>query len=239
MPLAGDLRDMALTDLIQVTCQEQKLARLIIDFEGETAEIYFDAGEIVHAQLGELTGEEAIYRVLGWEDGRFNLESDVTPPLRTVKTPWSVLLMSGLQQHDEAMWETTDMINEEKDDMANLQDLLVEMGQEVEGFMAVSVIGMDGLGIAQHVASAGLDVESVSAQMTMFVKLVQTSIKKIGAGSIEDNLLTTDDVYFMIRFLEEGNYYLGVAAARNKANLGNMRLYTRLYAKKLNDVMPS
>jgi predicted regulator of Ras-like GTPase activity (Roadblock/LC7/MglB family) len=241
MALAGNLRDMALTDLIQITCQEQRQACLILRQGGEEAKLYFDEGEIVHAQMGDLQGEEVVYQTLAWHDGEFEMETGVTPTSRTIETPWSALLMNGLQRYDEDLWDETELFKE-TDDMArrkaNIQELLTEMGEEVQGFMAAAVVGMDGLGIADHVLDASLDMESVTAQLTLLIKLVQTSIGKLDAGEIEDNLLTTGSAYLMTRFLGDTGYFVGIMADRNDANLGNMRLYSRIYAERLAEAMP-
>ncbi len=242
MPLAGSLHDIALTDLIQITCQENRQARLVVQHEGKEAEIFFDGGNIVHARLDDLEGEEVIHQLLGWAEGEFHLESDVAPPTRTIETPWSALLMQGLQRYDELQWEASQLTTEEDNDMAStqasLQNLLTELGQEIQGFIAAAVVGMDGFGIANHAVDAKVQVESINAQMTMFTKLVQTSTTKLKAGNIEDNLLTTEQAIILVRFLEDDNYYLSIVADRSKANIGNLRLYSRLYAEQLSKAIP-
>ncbi len=119
----------------------------------------------------------------------------------------------------------------------NMREILVELGQEVPGFMAASVVGMDGLGVANH-AAGSLDTEIINAQMTLLFKLVNTSVDKIGGGDINDFLLTTDKAFLLIRYLSDRNYFLGIAADRRKANLGNMRLYNRIFADRLSKAMP-
>jgi predicted regulator of Ras-like GTPase activity (Roadblock/LC7/MglB family) len=191
--------------------------------------------------MGDLQGEEVVYRTLAWQDGEFEMETGITPTSRTIEIPWSALLMDGLQRYDEETWDETEFFKETNDmarRSANLQDLLTEMGEEVQGFMAAAVVGMDGLGIADHVSDTALDMESATAQLTLLVKLVQTSIGKLDAGSVQDNLLTTSRAYLMTRFLGDTGYFLGIVADRNNANLGNMRLYSRIYAERLAEAMP-
>ncbi len=237
MALAGNLRDMALMDLIQITCQERKRALLTVHQGSEEAHIYFDEGEIVHASLEDSEGEEAIYRILSWQEGDFNMESGVAPPKQTIEIPWSALLMDGLQRIDEEMWDEVE--SEEEMAKSSLQEILTELGGEVQGFLAASVVGMDGLGIASIANDASHDMESVNAQLTLLTKLVQTTVQKIAGSEITDNLLTTDDAFVLIRFLGLEGYYLALVADRREANLGNMRLYSRIYAERLTKEMPS
>lgn len=119
----------------------------------------------------------------------------------------------------------------------SMRDILAELGDQVPGFIAASVVGMDGLGIAQHTA-ANVNVEAINAQMTLLVKLVDTSVNKLGAGTLEDYLMTTARAYLMLRFLEEGEYYLGIAAIRDRSSLGNLRLNSRIYTRRINQAMP-
>lgn len=119
----------------------------------------------------------------------------------------------------------------------NMRDILTELGEQVPGFIAASVVGMDGLGIVQHTA-ANVNVEAINAQLTLLVKLVDTSVNKLAAGELEDYLLTTERAYLLLRFLEEGEYYLGIAALRDRSNLGSLRLNSRIYTRRVNQAMP-
>jgi predicted regulator of Ras-like GTPase activity (Roadblock/LC7/MglB family) len=236
MPLAGNLRDLALPDLIQQTCQDRRQARLSIQRGDHEATIYFDGGQVIHAEYGDFTGEEAVYRVLAWEEGDFNREEGIEAPEETVQMPWEALLMNGLQRVDEERWEV-----EEGGQMATnkVEELLVNLGEEVQGFIAGAVVGMDGLSIAEYDnPDRDIDMEIVSAQLTLLIKLVQTSVDKIAGATIEDNLLSTDTSYIVFRFLEGGDYFLGLVVDREAAKLGNVRLYSRVYAQRLNDAIP-
>lgn len=244
MALAGNLRDMALMDIIQITCQEQKQKLLTVQRGDQNAEVYFDAGEVVHASLGDLAGEEAIYRILAWDEGDFSLEEGIAPPTQTIEIPWSALLMEGLQWVDEAnQVGLGDEIELLEDDMARkktgLQDTLSELGDEVQGFIAASVVGMDGLGIAEYADDDTHDMENVNAQLTLLIKLVQTTVGKLNSGEVTDNLMSTDDAFVLIRFLHTEGYYLAIVADRRDANLGNLRLFSRIYAERLSEEMPN
>jgi predicted regulator of Ras-like GTPase activity (Roadblock/LC7/MglB family) len=107
MAVSGDLRDMPLTTLISVNCNEYNQSRLHLWRGEQEAVVFFDEGQIAHMTLGDQQGEEVIYELLTWEEGRFELEMDVPPPARTVNTPWSNLVLDGMRLVDEdaARWE--------------------------------------------------------------------------------------------------------------------------------------
>lgn len=238
MTIKGRLSEMSLPTLVQMTCQEGTRAGLTLVNGEQEAALYFDAGNIVHAAMDNQTGEEVVYHVLKWQDGEFSLEAGVPSPDTTVTTPWSTLLMDGLQQIDEERWDIADDLMKEEYDMPeNMKDILAELGEQVPGFIAAAVVGMDGLGIAQH-AIGGVDVEAINAQMTLLIKLVDTTVNKLGSGAIEDFLLTTDHAYLLIRFLEDSHYFLGIAADKGKVNLGGLRLNSRVFSGRINAAMP-
>ena len=248
MAVQGHLREMGLPTLIQLTCQEAAQARLTLRRDDQEATLYFDQGTIVHAVSAEQEGKEVVYHVLSWEEGEFSLELGIPPPVRTIETPWSALLIEGLQRQDEERWETLDAgqvketldierIGEEYDMPENMNDILKELGGQVPGFIATSVVGMDGLGIAEY-AAGPVDVEGINAQMTLLYKLVDGAVAKLEAGVIEDYLLTTEKAYLLIRPLSDRNYYLGITTDRKSGNVGNMRLNSRLYADRLSKAMP-
>jgi predicted regulator of Ras-like GTPase activity (Roadblock/LC7/MglB family) len=80
--------------------------------------------------------------------------------------------------------------------------------------------------------------EAISAQMTMLLKLVDTTTGKIKIGEVEENLTTTDFAYVMMRFIPGRNYFLGLTVSRKGGNLGNMRLISKMYANRIGQMLP-
>ena len=123
--------------------------------------------------------------------------------------------------------------------MADLNDILKEMSGEVTGYIASALVDLEGLNIASHTGDKAANPETISAQMTLLLKLAEVSVEKLGAGIIEDNLTTTENAYILMRFLPGKQYYLSMAAQRKTGNLGNMRLISRIYAERLSKALPS
>lgn len=119
-----------------------------------------------------------------------------------------------------------------------LNDILKELSEEISGYYASTVVGMDGLSLADHSKSAKSNAETTSAQLALLFKLVDTSAGKMNAGTVEDNLLTTDNAYVLMRFLPGKSYFLGVAIDRKAGNLGNLRLMSKIYTDRIARAMP-
>ena len=101
MPVEGSLKELGLTNIIQINCTEMNTATVSLTYEGRTGIICFADGAIVHAAVGDVVGEEAVYELLSWPDGSFVVEAGTIPSERTVSTSWNSLLLEGLRRMDE------------------------------------------------------------------------------------------------------------------------------------------
>lgn len=102
MAVMGNLGDMSLVNLISLSCNERNQARLILRGSEREAVVFFADGQIVHASLDSLQGEEVIYELLTWREGEFELEQGVESPMHTVTAGWSGMLLKGLSRIDES-----------------------------------------------------------------------------------------------------------------------------------------
>lgn len=139
---------MSVADIIQVNCQDRKTASVTLKSQGNEAVIFFKDGVVVHAYTGSLSGEEAIYSILSWDDGEFNLEVGVQAPESTIKRNWSGLLLEGARRLDELSLETVDLddagdkdLNEKSEKLKHLVNQFAEAIKCVE---IAAVTGVDG-----------------------------------------------------------------------------------------------
>ena len=102
MALVGDLKDLALVDIIQINCVGRNTARLTVNYPTGEWVFYFQDGEIVDARLGNLVGIDAVYRALTMEEGSFRIDAGMTSPTRTIFEQWASILMEGMRLLDEA-----------------------------------------------------------------------------------------------------------------------------------------
>lgn len=97
----GRVADLQLTDIIQLNCLARMKTALSVSKEDMEGMIYFEDGEIVHAECGNKTGEEALFEILKWERGNFSTISGAEPVKHTISRPWQELLIEGMRQKDE------------------------------------------------------------------------------------------------------------------------------------------
>ena len=101
MAIEGNLEDMSLPNIMQIICLERRRVGLTLKRSSEQGMIYFDKGEIVHAAVGALQGEEAVYHLLSWADGSFRTNNEINIPHQSVAMRWDQLLMEGMRRIDE------------------------------------------------------------------------------------------------------------------------------------------
>jgi len=123
--------------------------------------------------------------------------------------------------------------------MAKLDQLLQQVRNQLGAeFISTDVVGMDGLSIAGLAASTDFNAGEVSTRFAMVMKLAQRASATMGIGNVDDNLVTTDRVYVLSRFLGNGSYYWGLTVAKD-ATLGAVRLLMNEYANQIWDAIPS
>lgn len=99
---AGNLSDMGVVDLVQTLEMGKKSGALHIrSRKGAEAMAYFRDGRIVDCELGRVTGENAFYRLLNWQEGEFAIEFKAIEREERIPVSTQGLLMEGMRRIDE------------------------------------------------------------------------------------------------------------------------------------------
>ena len=100
--IQGRLEEMSVTELMQSLEMGQKSCRLTLRHSGESAELYFTAGQCKHAQLGAAEGDGVVYQVVNWADGEFEIDFGASSGRETTTHSTTGLLMEAMRLMDEA-----------------------------------------------------------------------------------------------------------------------------------------
>jgi len=104
--LEGRLEEMSIIDLLQSLEMGQKNCKLSVSRGGEKCEMWFTAGACKHAVFGPIAGEQAVYAIMAWTDGTFEIDFNGTSDQETIQRSTQGLLMEGLRLQDEAARDT-------------------------------------------------------------------------------------------------------------------------------------
>lgn len=98
----GNLSQMNVIDLMQSLEMGRKSCQLTLTNEGEKCEVFFKEGQVKHATYGSLVGDEAVFKVLRWTGGNFQLDFEGKTDKETTQLNTQGLLMEGLRLLDES-----------------------------------------------------------------------------------------------------------------------------------------
>ncbi len=98
----GNLSQMNVIDLMQSLEMGRKSCQLSLTNAGEKCEVFFAEGQVKHATYGSLVGDEAVFKVLRWTGGNFELNFEGKTDKETTQLNTQGLLMEGLRLLDEA-----------------------------------------------------------------------------------------------------------------------------------------
>jgi len=197
MPVVGNLAEMPLSTLVETNCRALTSARLSLSSRGREATLYFSDGDVVHALLGNQSGEAALFEMLRWSEGTFVLESEVASPQRTIQRPWSELLLAAMQL--EADWQPAK--SQPVGEATVLQKL-----KRIEGVMGVVTAGLDGTVLSAEVPAGNGEAE---AAMTVFLASLGSEItRNLELGAFEQGVITQAKQRLLV--IRQGQEYHGL-----------------------------
>lgn len=100
--VSGRLSEMNLLDWMSSLEQGRKTCALILHNGVDECVLYFEEGQVTHATYGKLSGNPAVFKVLTWTDGEWELDFARTASERTTTMPTQGLMMEGLRLLDES-----------------------------------------------------------------------------------------------------------------------------------------
>jgi len=100
--IQGRLEEMGITDLLQSLEVGQKSCRLTLRRNNEACEMFFTTGQCTHAVFGTTEGEAAVFLVINWSDGEFEIDFNSSSDRATITRTTTGLLMEAFRLVDEA-----------------------------------------------------------------------------------------------------------------------------------------
>ena len=101
MSFQGSIQELPVPDIIQLVSVSGKTGMFMLVRGPERGLIYLRNGRIVHAELGILTGEEAVYALAIWSTGDFQFTPGKETEATTIDKTNTSLLMEAARRLDE------------------------------------------------------------------------------------------------------------------------------------------
>jgi len=100
--VTGTLGLFSLVDLFQLLMAAKRTGRLAVEHPAGLARIYFDRGQVVHAEFGELVGEDAVYALFKDERGSFEFRIGLPSPYNSITGSSENLVLEAVRRLDES-----------------------------------------------------------------------------------------------------------------------------------------
>ncbi len=104
--LTGSLSCLSLPGVIQMLCQSRQTGALHVNSGKTQGILFFEAGEVSHAECGERFGDEAVLQIIknceGASEGDYRFAYSATAATRTVLRSVTELMLIALRQFDES-----------------------------------------------------------------------------------------------------------------------------------------
>ena len=160
----GNQVEIEFFDYVQMVAVSARDKALIVNTRAGTGYIWFEHGDIVHAQYGDYRGEQAFYKLLSTGRGTYREVFFRPPPARTIVRPSMHLLMEAARQADEGILGDSETIEAEEEKKPKKRP---EPEPEPEPDESLSMMGEDDLSELSPPARASPPPEPVRTRAPM------------------------------------------------------------------------
>lgn len=101
MSFQGSLKELPLADIVQLVAVSGKTGMFSLTRGAEKGAVYIQNGQITHARVNDVEGEDAIYALALWNDGQFQFSAGIDADTRTITRSNTNLLMEAARRSDE------------------------------------------------------------------------------------------------------------------------------------------
>ncbi|WP_306672477.1 response regulator [Geothrix fuzhouensis] len=98
---------LGLVDLVQLYSATRITGCLTVKLGRQTGRIWLKGGQVVHAVRENATGTQAVYDLIAWKGGNFDMQEGAEAPVYTIRESTAMLLLEGLRLRDEFLHAST------------------------------------------------------------------------------------------------------------------------------------
>lgn len=182
----GVMLGATLQDLIQMECLALATRAVRVSTEDRSGLIYFAGGQVVHAKVGDVVGEDAVFEMLTWKNGGFIIQEGVKPTDESITRHWQGLLLEAAQRSDETSFAASmaegggEVIQLNKAQFMQ-RDPLLQVMDDPEVISGVQ-FSEDG----SLLESKGDDPENMQAAFAFTIELLRLVGQSLGAENLKE-----------------------------------------------------
>ena len=116
-------------------------------------------------------------------------------------------------------------------------EVLQEMADRLDDFVGASVVGLDGVSVANLIVERGFNEERASAALSQLVKQATESSEAMDAGTFEETITTSEKYLFLTRPIGNDKFFVQIIL-KSDGNIGAARMYLAEYEEELLETLP-
>ena len=220
----GEIAGLSLADVIQLKGHNKYSGCITVEYQDQRGAIFFVDGEIIHADQGKHSGEEAIYAILKWPGGNFALSPEMSTNVCTIHCSLNFLLLEAHRRMDEEAHEGVesfkDVIEQSERRQQPRQPAEPTAPQRTMSAAAARVMGVSAVTYAVLLDKQGHPVQDDSQEAESLAAkglfLAQSGIKLgelMGLGELRSAVAQTDN--FDLLLYDSRQHYLSIAIKPN------------------------
>lgn len=220
----GEIAGLSLADVIQLKGHNKYCGCITVEYRDQRGAIFFVDGEIIHAEQGSHSGEDAIYAILKWPSGSFALAPEMTTNVCTIHCSLNFLLLEAHRRMDEEAHEQEesfkDVIEQSERRQQPRQPDPAVPEQRTMSAAAARVMGVSAVTYAVLLDKQGHPVQDDSQEAESLAAkglfLAQSSInlgELMGLGELKSAVAQTDN--FDLLMYDSRQHYLSIAIKPN------------------------
>ncbi len=114
----------------------------------------------------------------------------------------------------------------------DFDSVLKESADRINGCIAVSIVGIDGIALATYTRGLNADLSLADAQLATLASTAQSISREIGAGDMAEIILITGKMT-IITGMVGNDFYMYYALTGKEQNVGLARYEIKRLAKEL------
>jgi predicted regulator of Ras-like GTPase activity (Roadblock/LC7/MglB family) len=116
-------------------------------------------------------------------------------------------------------------------------EVLQELADSIDDFVAASVVGQDGMSVANLVVERGFNEERAAASLSQLVKQAHESSEAMDAGTFEESITTSERYMFITRPIGNDTFFVQIVL-KSEGNVGAARMYLQEFEEELLETLP-
>lgn len=230
----GYMQGITLPSFLQLLELEKKTCTLTIkSSDNKTGRMFFSHGDLLNAETGSMSGLEAAYKIVSWEDVELKMSGKCEKKARKINTALIKLLMESSQLQDDKQddkrraqyalnedeecldvifkepelnnaKQKTNVLSHHKEELSmGVQETLKEFST-LDGFAGVGLFTPGGESLAMLTSDAKLNFNEIGVLANNVLMNAQKASLDMGTGRGEQVHIQAEHAHILVRCLNEG-----------------------------------